>query len=81
MRSVCLDEQVRFSGIVLAMCHICLAVFACRSFLTLANPTISVRVNQSSLVVRMALCEHGGLLRRVRPRSSPSPGLGLQRLA
>jgi hypothetical protein len=82
VRSVCLDEQVRFSGIVLAICHICLAVFAYRSFLTLANPTISsVRVNQFSLVVRMALCEHGGLLRRVRPRSSPSLGLGLQRLA
>lgn len=82
VRSVCLDEQVRFSRMVLVMCFICVVVFGYHSFITLANPTISsIRANRSSLVVRMALCERGGLLRRVRPRSSPGLGLDLQRLA
>lgn len=78
VRSVYLDEQVRFSGN--ASCdvfHISVGCFWLSFFITLANPTISIRVNQSSPVVRMASCGHGDLLRGVMLQSS----LGLQRLA
>ena len=84
VRSVCLDEQVRFSRFFLYV--LSMLLFWLSLFITIANPIISsIRVNQFSLVVRMALCERGGLLRRVRHQSSlsrsPGLGLGLRRLA
>jgi hypothetical protein len=81
VRSVCLDEQVRFFRNSSCYMLYLLAVFGCSFFIALANPTTPIRVNRFSLVVRMALCEHGDLPRTVRPQSSLSLGLGLQRLA
>lgn len=74
VRSVYLDEQVRFLRKILVMLYL-FSCFWLSSFMTLANPISSIRVNQFSPVVRMASCEHGGL-KKVMLQSS----LGLQRL-